>query len=124
MVNVIYFDNIHTNLSAARFDCSKLAILVALLDENLAVYFQRPTESGTSAIVKNIESREEHAQIIRMIEELIMKINTEHSLAYPPYRKDYINLLWRLWEVDKKEQFWCTDSKDMKRTSNGSGVKR
>ncbi|PFK03747.1 hypothetical protein [Bacillus cereus] len=109
MVNVVYFDNIHTNLSKDTFDCNKLAVLVALLDENLAVYFQRPTESGTSAIVKNIESREEHAQIIRMIEELIMKINTEHSLTYPPYSKDYINILWRLWEVDKK---------------NNSGVKR
>lgn len=124
MVNIVYFDNIHTNLSKATFDCSKLAVLVALLDENVAVYFQCPTESGISAIVKNIESREEHAQIIRIIEELIMKINTEHSLAYPPYSKDYINILWRLWEVDKKERFWCTDSKDMKRTANGSGVKR
>ncbi|OUB29697.1 hypothetical protein BK708_11720 [Bacillus thuringiensis serovar yunnanensis] len=103
MVNIICFDNIHTNLSQTKFDCSKLAVLVALLDENLAVYFQRPTESGTSAIIKNIESREEHAQIIRIIEELIVKINTEHALEYPPYRKNYINILWELWEIDKKD---------------------
>ncbi|PEA02017.1 hypothetical protein [Bacillus cereus] len=124
MVNIVYFDNIHTNLSPATVDCSKLAVLIALLDENLAVYFQRPNKSGTSAIVKKIESREEHARIIGTIEELIMKINTTHGLKYPPYSKDYINIIWKLWEIDKKEPFHCIDSEDIKKTFNGSGTKR
>ncbi|PEE32732.1 hypothetical protein [Bacillus cereus] len=102
MVNIVYFDNIHTNLSPAKIDCSKLAVLVALLEENLAVYFQHTNQNSTSAIIKKIESREEHVQIIEIIEELIMKINTEHGLKYPPYSKDYINTLWRLWKIDKK----------------------
>lgn len=98
MVNVVHFDNLHTNLSPAELDCGKLAMLVSLLDENIAIYFQRPTESGVSAIVKTIESTEEHTQIITIIQALIMKINTEHSLQYPPYCENYIPEIWKLWK--------------------------
>lgn len=96
------FDNLHTNLSPAKLDCGKLAVLVALLDENLAIYFQRPTESGVSAIVKTIESREEYAQIITIIQKLITKINTEHGLQYPPYCENYTIEIWKVWTSNKR----------------------
>ncbi|AXY11207.1 hypothetical protein CUC43_31605 (plasmid) [Bacillus thuringiensis LM1212] len=101
MVNVVHFDNLHTNLSPAKLDCGKLAVLAALLDLNLAIYFQRPTESGVSAIVKTIESREEYAQIITIIQTLITKVNTEHGLQYPPYCENYAAEIWKVWTCEK-----------------------
>ncbi|OUC01269.1 hypothetical protein BK784_13240 [Bacillus thuringiensis serovar medellin] len=103
MVNNIHFKNLNTNLSEAELDCGKLAIIITSFEQNIAIYLQKPTLNGISAIAKEIETDDEKLRILSTIETLIKKINEKHEIPYPPYCENYISEIYKVWKNNRNQ---------------------